>query len=71
MSQEALESLQWHWGGAYEITFIGRAYLAKRRDNGQELSADCVDDLHDLIAADYDAAPIPRDRPSDPEEEAC
>jgi hypothetical protein len=70
VSQEAPESPQWHWGGAYEITFIGRAYLAKRRDNGQELSADCVDDLHDLIVADYSAEAVAQDRPSKPEE-AC
>ena len=61
MSREALQGLQWHWGSAYEITFTGRAYIAKRRDNTRELTADTIDDLHDLIVGDYQAGPASRE----------
>ncbi len=59
LSDAALQSLQWHWGGAYKITFTGRGYRAARRDNGRELTADTTVDLHDLIVADYSGEPVP------------
>jgi hypothetical protein len=61
MSEIALDGLRWHWGGAYEITFTGSAYVAKPRDNGAELTADCAEDLHDLIVTDYSAMAVPRE----------
>lgn len=51
----SLDSLQWHWGGAYKIIFTGYACVAQRRDRDDagELIADTAEDLHDLIVADY------------------
>jgi hypothetical protein len=59
MTEEAVQDLRWHWGGAYEITFTGSAYIATRRNNGRELTADTAEDLHDLIVTDYAAMIAP------------
>jgi hypothetical protein len=32
-------NLQWHWGGAYQITGSAEHWLARRRDNGRLVTA--------------------------------
>ncbi len=57
----ALCDLQWHWGGAHEITGAGERWLARRGDNGRMLTASSPDRLRELIIADYAAQPVKRD----------
>ena len=57
-----LGELRFHWGEAYIIEYFRGPdlWLAQRRDNGTTLKAATAARLHDLIAADYTARPVPR-----------
>jgi hypothetical protein len=50
-----------HWSDAYEINMRRRRYEARRRDDGTVLTADSAGALLDLIRADHQARPVPRD----------
>lgn len=56
-----LDSLRWHWGDAYLISFFEPdQWMAQRRDNRATLRAGTALGLRDLILADYTARPVPR-----------
>jgi len=58
---EDLADLRHHWGDAYEITHPRRAvWLARRRDDGEILTAIRADALLAKIRLDYHARPVPR-----------
>lgn len=56
-----LRNLQWHWGEAYQITGAAEHWLARRRDNGRLLNASGPDGLRELMIADYQDQPVPRE----------
>jgi hypothetical protein len=56
-----LDELRWHWGGAYLIARLGGRWTAQRVDSRETISADTAAGLRDLITADYEAKPVPRD----------
>ncbi len=59
--KSVLEDLRHHWGSAYMIDCAGQGrWMARRRDNGDGLTAESADELGDLIQADYLARPVPR-----------
>jgi hypothetical protein len=61
---EALEELRHHWGSAYDIGFEDGPWTAQRRDGkGEPLTDPSPAGLREKIAADYLAAPVPRDLP--------
>lgn len=55
---EALAALQWHWGGAYEVTEASGVWRAVRRDTGRTLVATAPEGLRDEILTDYTAHPV-------------
>ncbi len=56
-----LEDLRWHWGEAYVIECFGLCrWVAQRRDGRGTLRADGPVLLREMIAADYEASPVPR-----------
>jgi hypothetical protein len=57
---EALDSLSWHWGDAYEVSEALGVWRAVRLDNGRTLVATEAEELWDLIMADYARQPVPR-----------
>lgn len=59
--QDALGQLQWSWGSAYGIAGAWGTWVARRRDNGRLLTADSPDQLRELMIADYQAQPVPRE----------
>jgi hypothetical protein len=69
-----LDELQWHWGGAYMISFFEPDnWVAQRGDNHEALRADNPADLREKIVADYTTRPVSRqvasgadDRPETP-----
>jgi hypothetical protein len=50
-----------HWGSAYRITGSGGRWRAARRDGLGEVTAQSPAGLLDVIRADYQARPVPRD----------
>ncbi len=56
----ALADLRWHWGDAYQISFVHGMFRAERRDDGAAVSAASASALRDLIRDDYAARPVPR-----------
>lgn len=53
-----LEALRWDWGDAYEIE---HGWRARRLDGlGGWLTAANSGELYQVIAANYDARPVPR-----------
>jgi hypothetical protein len=66
---EPLEALRWHWGDAYLIHYIETAgkWVAQRRDSHATISAESAGELRDLILADYNDRPVPRQRDGPPE----
>jgi hypothetical protein len=55
--EAALGDLRWHWGSAYEISFDGKCWTARRYATGRILANDTPYGLRDLIVADYSAHP--------------
>lgn len=59
-----LEDLRHHWEEAYDIRLDGARWTADRRDGkGSTLTDTRAAGLNEKIAADYLAAPVPRDLP--------
>ncbi len=59
-----LDELRHHWGDAYDIAAEGGVCTARRRDGqGGTLAHPLPEGLRLLIAADYEALPVPRDLP--------
>ncbi len=54
-----LADLRWHWGDAYEISWVG-AFRAVRRDNDLVLTVASAEELRRLIRSDYTRRPVPR-----------
>jgi len=63
--EAALNDLDWDWGGAYDLAVTRAGWVAKRLDNGRFLVAGSPAELRILIVADYAAAPVPRDVPTE------
>lgn len=59
---QALEALDWNWGGAYELTEALGVWRAVRRDTQRTLVATEAEELRDLIIGDYTKEPVPRAR---------
>ena len=59
---EALASLRFHWGSAYEISVgdVAGVWRAVRLDDQRTLIATDASELHTLIVADYTAHPVKR-----------
>lgn len=58
---QQLEALRWGWGSAYVIYVPGpRIWRADRRDGRGSLRADSSALLAEMIRADYEATPVPR-----------
>ena len=56
-----LEARRWDWGDAYEIEHGDDGWCARRLDGlGGWLTAASSGELYQVIAADYDARPVPR-----------
>jgi hypothetical protein len=55
-----LDELRWHWDGAYLIHRLGARWVAQRRDSRESFSAASADGLRELIIADYNNRPVPR-----------
>ena len=69
MAEIDLAHLRFHWGGddgAYEFSRRGRRWVAVRRDNGREVTAESGRELRDRVMADYLAEPVPRDAVPEP-----
>ena len=61
LAREALESLRFNWGEAYDIVRSDGAWLAHRRDGlGATLRAAGPRDLLTAIKQDYEGRPVPR-----------
>ena len=61
-SAAALNDLDWHWGGAYDLAVTRAGWVAKRLDNNRALVvASSPEELRTLIQADYGAEPVSRD----------
>lgn len=58
-ARHELEVLRWHWGSFYEIA-ADDEWSAKRRDDGEILTAASPGDLRHLIHEDFAARPVPR-----------
>lgn len=59
--ESPLESLRWHWGGAYLILVRWPGtWVAQRRDNRCTLCAESPERLLDLIREDYQRSPVRR-----------
>jgi hypothetical protein len=61
LRDRALHDLEWNWGEAYEITESLSVWRAVRLDNQRALVATDPGELRDLILADYERQPVPRD----------
>lgn len=60
--EAALQSLAWHWEGAYAVSRPEPGvWLAQRLDTRGMLRADSAEGLRDAIKADYTARPVPRE----------
>jgi hypothetical protein len=59
----ALDDLRWHWGSAYEISFDGQCWSARRLVTGRVLASETPYGLRDLIVTDYSARPRPAGGP--------
>ena len=57
----ALNDLDWHWGGAYDLAATRAGWVAKRLDNNRALVASSPEELRALILTDYGAEPVSRD----------
>ena len=58
----ALDSLRWHWGEAYEIEASAGLWRARHRDGlGGWIEATDPDRLGALISEDYGIKAVPRD----------
>jgi hypothetical protein len=55
----AIADLRDHWGNAYEIDFGTGMFVAIRRDNGATVRRPTARELHDEMARDYTARPVP------------
>jgi hypothetical protein len=69
MAEIDLAHLRYHWGGddgAYVFSRRGRQWVAVRRDNGREVTAESGRELRDAVMADYTAEPVPRDTVPEP-----
>jgi hypothetical protein len=55
----ALNDLDWHWGGAYDLAVTRAGWVAKRLDNNRALVAGSPEELRALILADYTTAQMP------------
>jgi hypothetical protein len=53
--------LCYDWGDAYQIERTADGVRAGRRDGGGWITAKTVEELEELIRADYNARPVPRD----------
>jgi hypothetical protein len=60
-ARDALADLQFHWGSAYAIAGAAGCWVARRRDNGRLINAGGPDGLRELLAADYQTSPVPRE----------
>lgn len=62
MQRHALETLRWHWAGAYEFSVRadGR-WLAVRADGLGEVTAADAGELSEAVQKDYSARPVPRE----------
>jgi len=61
---DELDELRHHWGSAYDIGYEAGQWVAQRRDaKGGTLAGPEPGELREKIAADYLAAPVPRDLP--------
>ena len=56
-----LESVTFHWGDAYLISYARDRWVALRRDNHRFLTAPTLTGLEAVIQADYRDHPVPRD----------
>ena len=59
--RDALANLNYHWGDAYAVVGAADCWMARRRDNGRLLNASSPDRLRELMIADYQAQPVPRE----------
>lgn len=60
--ESQLESLSWHWEGAYAISRPEPGvWLAQRLDTRATLRAGSAAELRDAIKDDYTARPVPRE----------
>lgn len=58
---DALESVRWHWGEAYEIDLVEGVWRARRLDGlGEWTTAPNADKLSDEILLDYLQQPVLR-----------
>lgn len=65
--QDQLSELRHHWGGqggAYAVNYLPGydQWIAQRADDGTTLRAGSAGELRQMIAADYEARPVPRDK---------
>jgi hypothetical protein len=56
-----LESVAFHWGDAYLISYARDRWVALRRDRHRFLTAPTLTGLETAIEADYRDHPVPRD----------
>lgn len=61
LRERDMQALAWHWGDAYEFTWARGTYIATRRDNQRSLTSTSVTWLWELVRADYQAKPVPRE----------
>ena len=55
-----LADLRWHWDEAYEISWGGGRFRAKRLDDGGELEAETAAELNELIIHNHSERRVPR-----------
>ncbi len=60
-ARDALADLQHHWGSAYAIAGADGCWVARRRDNGKLINAGGPGGLRELLVADYQDRPVPRE----------
>ena len=56
-----LESVAFHWGDAYLLSYARDRWVALRRDRHRFLTAHTLTELETAIEADYRDHPVPRD----------
>ena len=59
--EEELADLEYHWGEAYNIAYLGpETWVAQRRDSHSTVGAKTPDGLLERIRQDYLDRPVPR-----------
>jgi hypothetical protein len=61
MRRQSLETLRWHWEGAYVFRTDGPQWIAERTDGLGVITAPGPSELAEAVQKDYRARPVPRD----------